>query len=67
MSFKPEVLVQGVWSCNALVFATEAEAEANARCLAGRWTLVEDYRAVPSDEPVNYALVNGQLSQVQSL
>jgi len=54
MSFKPEVFVQGKWSQNGLAFATQAEAEANARDLMGRWMLVENSRAVESDQPVNY-------------
>ena len=54
MSYKPEVFVQGAWSSNALVFATEAEAKAYALNLFQRWTLCDDYRAVPSDLEPNY-------------
>jgi hypothetical protein len=53
-NWKPEVLVNGQWGQNALVFATEEEAIANARNLFWRWTLCADYRAVPSEDPVNY-------------
>jgi hypothetical protein len=64
MSWKPEVKVSGKWGSNALVFATKEEAEANARALAVRWTLVEEARAVESDEPVNYRWVNSALERV---
>jgi hypothetical protein len=63
-NWKPEVLVNGKWSCNAVVFASEEEAIISARDLMSRWTLVMDYRAVPSNDPVNYVIVNtddGQL------
>jgi hypothetical protein len=56
MSFKPEVIADssGKWCGNALRFATRGEAEANARDLAMRWTLVVDWRATESTDPVNY-------------
>lgn len=65
MSFKPEVFVQGKWSRNGLVFATEAEAFASACTLMDRWMLVEDARAVAVDEPVRHVLVNGELKHVE--
>jgi hypothetical protein len=65
MSYKPEVRVNGSFHSNALVFATREEAEQSARELMGRWLLVTDYRAVESDQPVNWALVDGVLSAVQ--
>ena len=65
MSYKPEVRVNGTFHSNALVFATRDEAEQSARELMGRWTLVTDWRAVESDEVVNYALVDGVLQAVQ--
>lgn len=61
MSWKPEVFVERKWSQNALVFATREEAEQNARDLYLRWTLCEDYRAVESDQPVNYRYVDHRL------
>lgn len=64
MSYKPEVFVQGSWSGNALRFATEQEAKQYAYDLMSRWMLVEDIRAVPSDEPVNYVLANNELKEV---
>lgn len=56
MSYKPEVRTGSdpKFYGNALAFATYEEALANARDLAGRWMLVVDYRAVESDEEVNY-------------
>jgi len=65
MSWKPEVLVHGQWSQNALVFATEDEAKESANDLMNRWLLVEDCRAVEVDEPVNYALVDGDLVDIR--
>jgi hypothetical protein len=63
MSWKPEVVADssGKFYGNGLRFATYEEAFENARNLAGRWTLVEDFRAVESEDPVNYAWVDGQL------
>jgi hypothetical protein len=54
MSWKPEVYVQGEWCSNGLRFATEDEAEDNAYNLMMCWTLVEDFRAARSSDPVNY-------------
>jgi len=65
MSWKPEVEVNGQWSRNALVFATEEEAETFARELFGCWMLITGYRAVEVDEPINYALIDGQLVAVK--
>lgn len=56
MSWKPEVLVDGQWSQNAVVFATEEEAVYSAKELMSRWMLVCDSRAVESDMPVNYKI-----------
>ena len=66
MSWKPEVMVSGEtkWCGNALRFATKEEAEANVSDLMGRWLLVEKTRVVESDEPVNYAWINGKLVAV---
>ena len=67
MSFKPEVIADssGKWTGNALAFATREEAEANVRDLMYRWMAVREVRVVESDEPVNYAWVNGQLEAVK--
>ncbi len=67
MSWKPEVEVNGQWSRNALVFATQEEAAESARELFSRWILTTGYRAVEIDEPVNYALVDGALVAVKEV
>lgn len=67
MPWKPEVEVEGKWSQNALVFATEDEAKTSARGLMMRWLTVTDYRAVEVDDThkVNYKLIDGELSEVK--
>jgi hypothetical protein len=55
MTYKPEVLVSGKWSRNALVFATEQEAKDNAHDLMMRWFAVDDSRAVEVDEPATHS------------
>ena len=67
MSWKPEVEVNGQWSRDALVFATQEEAAKSARELFGRWMLTTGYRAVEVDEPVNYALIDGALVAVKEV
>jgi hypothetical protein len=68
MAWKPEVIADssGKWNGNALRFATREEAEANARDLAMRWTLVREFRATECDDPVNYRWINGKLEAVAS-
>ena len=69
MSWKPEVKVMnnnGQWSQNNLAFATEAEELESARDLFNRWILVEEFRAVESDQPVNYAIIDGKLQEVKA-
>lgn len=63
MSWKPAVQTNqaGVFNTNNLAFATEEEALESARDLAYRWTLVTDYRAEQSDQPINAQLINGEL------
>lgn len=65
-SFKPEVTIEknGKWCGNALRFATREEAEAQVRDLSYRWMGMEDWRVVESDDPVNYAYVDGQLRAI---
>lgn len=67
MSWKPEVKVKGDpdWYPNALRFATEEEAEAYAVGLFYRWTLTTAYRVVECDDPITYAMVNGDLVPVK--
>lgn len=59
MSFKPEVIADssGKWTGNGLAFETEKEAEIWVKDLSYRWLAVRETRVVPSDEPVNYRLV----------
>lgn len=61
-SWKPEVRVANddTWYGNGTRFATKEEAEAYTRDLEMRWTAVREARAVETDEPVNYALVDGR-------
>jgi hypothetical protein len=55
MSWKPEVDTgDGVWTGNALRFATEEEAKAYVADLYSRWMSVRATRAVKCDLPVNY-------------
>jgi hypothetical protein len=54
MSWKPQVMVEGKWSSNQLVFATKEEASRYAHDLFIRWTMSEAHQAVESDKPVNY-------------
>jgi hypothetical protein len=65
MPWKPEVFVEGKWSQNSLVFATEEEAKQNAHDLFMRWTSCDDSRAaeVP-DAVVNYRYEDGKLIAV---
>lgn len=65
-SWKPEVQISGdgKWRANALRFATEQEAQDNARDLMGRWLLVTAYRAAPSDDPVNYRWTEHGLAHI---
>ena len=65
MSYRPMVYVQREWAGNGLRFATQEEAERSAADLAARWFLVEDYRVDESDDPVNYAIVDGRLVETQ--
>lgn len=65
MSYRPMVYVHGEWAGNGLRFATQEEAERSAADLAARWFLVEDYRVDESDDPVNYAIVDGRLVELQ--
>ena len=56
MNWKPEVEVNGTWSENNQVFATEGEALAMAKDIMSRWLLVTDYRAVQTEDPVTWTL-----------
>lgn len=55
-SFKIEVIADssGKWVGNGCRYPTREMAERAARNLSDRWTLVRDYRAVPSEDAPNY-------------
>jgi len=59
LSFAPEVIADssGKWTGNALRFATEKEAKIYVDDLSYRWMAVRETRVVPSEDPVNYAMV----------
>ena len=63
MSWKPAVKVFGesAWSYNALRFDSKAECEAWLRDLSARWTLVKEWQAQESNDPVNYRFTDGEL------
>lgn len=63
-SWVPEVLVEGKWSGNGLRFATKDEAELWGRDLLSRWFVPTDSRAVESEDPVNYEIVDNVLKAV---
>lgn len=56
-SWKPEFFLEGKWSGNALRFATEREASIWAERLLLRWVTPTDARAVPSQDPVRWELL----------
>ena len=64
MSFKPELSTDGgkTYHQNGLAFATREEAELSAKDTYGRWLLATHWRAVESDQPVNYEIVDGVMS-----
>jgi hypothetical protein len=53
-SWRPEMLVDGKWYPNGQRFATESEARRSAHARFMAWTQPTDFRAFPSDDPVNY-------------
>ncbi len=59
-SFKAEVIADnsGKFVGNGLRFASRAEAEAYARDLFSRWTLVREWRVVKSGDPVTHVIGN---------
>ena len=70
MSWKPEVQVAGEddkWLGNALRFATQQEAEDNARNLMSRWMLVTATRATESEDPVNYKWADNKLVSLEAV
>ena len=67
MSYKVacQVVGESTWAYNALRFETEGEADAYGRDLFGRWLMLKDFEVHASDEPVNWAIVNGILVRVE--
>ncbi len=51
--YKAEVLVDGEWGQNGVVWPDRASAEEAARDLWSRWTATVDHRAVAVDEEPN--------------
>lgn len=51
--FKTEVLTQGSWTANGVVWPDRESAEKAGVDLLSRWTVPEDSRAVPTDEEPN--------------
>lgn len=58
MSWKPEIqtINDDKWYANGLCFATKEEAEYSARDIHARWLLARAWRAVESNDPVNYKI-----------
>lgn len=50
---------------NGQTFETKEEAEHMARDIFNRWMLATDHKAVESDEPANYRIINGVLEPIQ--
>lgn len=50
------------WAGNAQRFATEEEALASARARFNVWMVPDDFRADPTDDPVNYKWDKGDVS-----
>lgn len=64
-NWAPEVLVDGKWGGNALVFETKGEAEAWAKDLLNRWFVPTDSRAVVSTKKVNARIRDGVMEHVR--
>lgn len=65
-SWKAEMFVQKEWTSNQQRFATEEEAKAAGSNLYGRWTLVDKYKATPTEDPVNTKWADGKSEPVDS-
>lgn len=70
MSFAPQVHTagdpEGVFTGNALRFATKEEAEQYVFDLAMRWTAVADTRVVEVDDPVTHAIQDRTLVRLEA-
>lgn len=67
MSYAPEVIADssGKWVGNGLRFATYQEAFDYAFDLSLRWTMVTNWHAVESTDPVNFSYLGKELTEVQ--
>ena len=66
MSWKPAIKTSGGdFHLNGRAFETKEEAEAMAKDIFGKWMLATDYKAVESDEPANYRIINGALEPIR--
>ena len=68
-SYKVAVKIAGEpgWSYNALRFATKEEADLFGRDLFSRWMLMEKYEVQSSNEPVDAAIVSGELKMLNPI
>lgn len=64
--FIAEVQVSGEegWTRNALVFATQEEAQDYVDDLGSRWTAVTNTRVTPVDEEPNYTFIDWELQKI---
>lgn len=58
MSFKPQQFVDGGWCSNGQAFETIEEAQFSALNRFYNWTMSGGYRAIESDEKVNFVWDN---------
>lgn len=65
-NYRPEISTDGGKSFgqNAQVFATKEEAEWMARDIFTRWMMATDWRAVETEDPVNYRVRGNVVSFV---
>lgn len=63
-NWKSEVCVEGSWSSNACVFATELEAAEAGKELLSRWWVPSAHRPVKTSDPVNYRMLNGRPERI---
>lgn len=64
VGFAPEIKVQGEWSRNGLVFATEKEAADWGVDRMQRWMMAEDSRAVPVAKAPSHTWIGGELGEI---
>ncbi|MFZ2809449.1 MAG: PLxRFG domain-containing protein [Desulfosalsimonadaceae bacterium] len=66
IGFAPEIKVQGEWSRNGLVFATEQEAADWGVDRMQRWMMAEDSRAVPVAQAPGWTWKDGELKEIKA-